>query len=85
MSRHIPHVHGKDCAPGCVREWDLDESTQTAAYRIVAQDGYGKRHKHDKPRWWPFAFHAYKALIQLLGLVALYWVSKLLHLPVNAP
>jgi hypothetical protein len=80
-----PHVHGADCAPDCAREWDLDETTPTAAYRIVARKGYGHRHQHDKPRWWPFAFHAWKALIQLGGMVGLYWVAKKLGLTIGSP
>jgi hypothetical protein len=71
-----PHLHDPDCAPDCARTVDLCEETPTAAFRIVARRGYGHRHKHDKPRWWPFAFHAYKALIQLTGIAALAWVAK---------
>jgi hypothetical protein len=83
MSRQ--HVHGPACAPSCAREWDLDEKTETSAFRIVTRQGYGNRPKHDKPRWWPFAFHAYKALVQLAGLVGLAWLAKKLGLTVGAP
>jgi hypothetical protein len=85
MSRHTPHVHGPTCSPACAREWDLDETTPTSAYRIVARKGYGNRAKQDKPRWWPFAFHAYKAIIQLLGVVGLAWLAKKLNLTVSPP
>jgi hypothetical protein len=71
-----PHVHDGYCAPDCARVEDLDETSQTAAYRIMARKGYGHRHPKDKPRWWPFAFHAYKAIIQVTGIAALAWVAK---------
>ena len=71
-----PHAHTSDCPAHCSRLWDLDERTSTAAYRIVARHAYGNRPKKDKPRWWPFAFHAYKALIQLLGAAGLLWLAK---------
>jgi hypothetical protein len=54
----------------------MDERTPTAAYHIVARDRYGSRKRDTKPRWWPFAFHAWKSLVQLLGIVALAWIAK---------
>ena len=70
----LPHVHTERCPPHCSRTEDVDERTATGAYRIVARRGYGNRPHIDKPRWWPFAFHAYKALIQLLGTLGILWV-----------
>ena len=82
---HRPHQHRPDCPAGCSREWDLDETTPTASYRIVTRSGYGNRPKTDKPRWWPFVFHAYKASIQLLGFILLAWLAKKLGLAVVQP
>lgn len=86
-----PHVHTAECfdpaRPPCSRTWDLeeaDERTVTGAHRIVTRTGYGKR-PGDKPRWWPFAFHAYKALVQLAGLIGLAWLAKKLGLTVGSP
>ena len=81
----IVHKHGPNCQVNCTRTEDVDPHTATGAYRIVAQKGYGKRDPHDKPRWWPFAFHAYKALVQLAGVVGLAWLAKKLGLTMGPP
>jgi hypothetical protein len=54
----------------------MDETTPTAAWAIATRKGYGARRKDTRPRWWPFAFHAFKAVVQLLGIIALAWVAK---------
>lgn len=76
------HVHNKDCPGHCSREVDVDPRTTTGTYRIVARKGYGSRPKHDKPWWFPFVFHAYRSIIQLLGLVGLAWLMRKLGLAV---
>lgn len=53
----------------------VDHRTPTGTYRIVARKGYGNR-KYDRPAWWPFAYHAFRALVQLLGVIALAYVAK---------
>ena len=82
---HRPHVHDEHCNPACSREWDLDDRTPTAAWHIVSRERYGNRKQDRKPRWWPFAFHAFKAVVQLLGIVALAWIAKKLGLTVGMP
>lgn len=79
---HRVHKHVPTCPSHCTREWDLDERSETGAYRIVARAGYGSRKAYDKPRWWPFAFQAYKAIVQLIGLLALYWLAKKLNIAI---
>jgi hypothetical protein len=76
------HVHSEKCAgpPTCVREWDLDERSQTGAYRIVTRKGYGARAAHDKPRWWPIAYHGFKTLITVVGILLANYIAKKLGL-----
>jgi len=83
MYRH--HQHGDGCSPTCSREWDVDERTPTAAYHIIARGNYGKRPKADKPRWWPFAYHGFKQLVNLIGIVVLALVAKKCGLTVGTP
>jgi hypothetical protein len=75
-----PHVHAPDCPAACNRQWDLDERSETGAYRIVTRSGYGKRGKKDRPWWWPVLFHTYKALIQILSAVGILWLASKLGL-----
>lgn len=77
----VPHLHRSDCPPNCTRTEDVDVERPTGAYLIVSRKKYGAR-PTDKPRWWPFAFHAYKALVQLAGLLGLAWLAKRLNLTV---
>ena len=82
---HRPHVHDEHCGPTCSREWDMDERTPTAAYHIMARDRYGSR-KHDtKPRWWPFAYHGFKAAVQVVTVLGIAWLAKKLGLTGAAP
>ena len=83
---HRVHVHDEHCPAHCTRGSDLSETTPTGAYHIIARGPlYGNRRKDTKPRWWPFAFHAFKAVVQLLGIVALAWIAKKLGLTVGMP
>jgi hypothetical protein len=83
---HSPHHHGPECPPHCTRERDLSETTPTGAYHIIARGPlYGNRRKDTKPRWWPFAFHAYKAAIQVATVLGLAWLAKRLGLTGAAP
>lgn len=79
-----PHLHGPDCHPHCNREVEVDERSVTGAHRIVTRRGYGRR-PGDKPRWWPFAFHAYKAVVQVVTLVAIALIVKHCGIPVALP
>jgi hypothetical protein len=67
------------CPPRCTRTEDVDPRTTTGAYHIVSKTIYGRR-PGDKPRWWPFAFHAYKAIVQVVTVLGLAWVLKRLGL-----
>lgn len=78
------HKHGPTCPPDCAREHDVDAASATGAYRIVTRQEYGRR-PVDKPRWWPFAFTAYKAMIQVCTVLGLAWLAKRLGLTVGAP
>lgn len=63
----------------------MDERTPTAAWAIATRKGYGARRKDTRPRWWPFAFHAYKAAIQVATILGLAWAAKKLGLTGAAP
>jgi hypothetical protein len=78
-----PHVHGRDCPGHCSREWDVDPATTTGSWRVVTRKGYGSRPKVDRPRWWPLLLIGYKAVVQLLGILALAWVAKACGLKVT--
>ena len=75
-----PHVHTPECHATCSRQVDLDERSITGAYRIVTRTAYGTRKRDVKPRWWPFAFHAFKAAIQFVVAVLTLWLARACHL-----
>lgn len=78
------HLHGPDCAPNCARTVEVDEQSVTGAHRIVTRRGYGRR-PGDKPRWWPFAFHAYKAAVQVVVIILLAAIARYCGLEVKLP
>ena len=76
------HIHTTSCSPDCARELDVDPASVTGSYRVVSRSGHGNR-AADKPRWWPFAIIAYKALVQLCGVLGLAWLARKLGLTVG--
>ncbi len=85
-----PHTHGADCPPTCSRALDLDPRTVTDLWRLRQivrehhRDGKPSR-KGDKPLWWWFSFHFFRAFAFGIGAMSIAWIARKLGLPVFAP